>query len=55
MMNDKELEIVKADLAAKGITNYSCYQGNNCIGVSYGRIACYYIIKDEKVLDIIFD
>lgn len=56
-MNQFELdcEIVKADLEAKGVKAYSFFKGNNCVGCSYGRIVCYYIVKDGKITDIIYD
>lgn len=50
-----DFEVVKQKLAEDGITVYSLYQANGCVGVSYGRVSAYYFVRDEKVVDIIFD
>lgn len=56
-MNSNEVEVVKADLAARGIQvgNYTMRQGNNCIWVSHGLVDCYYIFNDGKLVDVQFD
>lgn len=43
------------DLKNKGITVYSIYQANGCVGVSYGNVSCYYYVCDGRIVDIIFD
>lgn len=43
------------DLKNKGITVYSIYQANGCVGVSYGNVSCYYYVRDGRIVDIIFD
>jgi len=52
-MND--FEVVKEKLAQEGVVNYSLYQANGCVGVTIGRISCYYYVLNGKVIDIIFD
>lgn len=52
-MND--FEVVKAKLAEEGIKHYSLYQGNGCVGVNYGRVSAYYIVRDGKVVDVQID
>lgn len=29
--------------------------GNNCVWVTKGRTDAYYFVKDDKILDVIFD
>jgi hypothetical protein len=49
-------DIITAYLAERGITSFTMYQANGCIGVSYGvRISCYMYIKDDKVVEVIYD
>ena len=56
MFNYEEaFEVVKAKLDEQGIKHYTARPGNNCVWVSYGRINAYYIVKDDKVVDIIID
>lgn len=52
-MND--FEVVKAKLAEEGIVNYSLYQANGCVGVTFGRVSAYYYVRDGKVVDVIVD
>lgn len=54
-MTEKDFEIVEDHLKSQGITVYSLYKANNCIGVSYDRISCYYYVKDGKVVNIVYD
>jgi hypothetical protein len=35
---EQDLEVVKAKLAEEGITYYSTYKANHCVGVSYVQI-----------------
>jgi len=51
----KELEVIQDDLQNRGITVWDWYQANNCIGVTYGRVSCYYYVRDGKVFDVVFD
>lgn len=46
---------VQADLESKGIKHFTMRPGNDCIWVSYGRIDCYYIFRDGKIVDIQVD
>lgn len=50
-----ERTLVEADLERKGITNYTIQRGNDCVWVSHGRCDCYYIIREGKIKDIIYD
>jgi hypothetical protein len=52
---EQDLEVVKAKLAEQGITHYSTYKANHCVGVSYGRVSAYYIVRNGKVVDIQID
>jgi hypothetical protein len=47
--------IITAYLAERGITSFTMYEANGCIGVSYGRISCYMYIKDGMVVEVIYD
>lgn len=48
-------QVVASDLKSKGITQYSWYPANGCIGVTYGNVSCYYYVRDGRIVDIIFD
>jgi hypothetical protein len=51
----EHMVIVAESLDSDGITNYTMRPGNNCIWVSYGRVDCYYLFKDNKIVDIQYD
>ncbi len=48
-------QVIQDDLKSRGVIAYSWYPANNCIGVSYDRISCYYYIENDKIVNIIFD
>ena len=50
-----EFDLIREDLEKKGIQAYSCYPANNCIGVTYGNISCYYYIAEGKIVNIVYD
>ena len=50
-----KVDLITANLAAKGVTNFELRNGNNCIWVSYGYIDAYYIFRDGKIVDIQVD
>ena len=50
-----DVEVVKAKLAEQGITYYSLYPANNCVGVNFGRVSAYYIVRDGRVVDVQID
>jgi|688.fasta_scaffold197517_5 hypothetical protein len=50
-----EVDQITASLAAQGVTNFTMKRGNNCVWVSYNSIDCYYIFKDEKLVNIQVD
>jgi len=52
---ESDLKIVEAKLAEEGIKFYTTYPANNCVGVNYGRIAAYYIVRDGRVVDVQID
>ena len=52
---ESDLEVVKAKLAEEGKTFYTTYPANNCVGVNYGRVAAYYIVRDGRVVDVQID
>ena len=52
---ESDLKIVEAKLAEEVIKFYTTYPANNCVGVNYGRIAAYYIVRDGRVVDVQID
>jgi hypothetical protein len=52
---EQDLEVVKQKLAEEGITIYTTYKANHCVGVSYGRVSAYYIVRNGKVVDVQID
>lgn len=52
---ESDKEIVIAELAKEGKEYYTLYPANNCVGVSYGRVSAYYIVRDGKVVDVQID
>jgi hypothetical protein len=52
---EHDLEVVKQKLAEEGITIYTTYKANHCVGVSYGRVSAYYIVRNGKVVDVQID
>lgn len=50
-----DFDLIREDLKSRGITVFSTYPANGCIGVTYNRISCYYYIRDGKIVDIVFD
>ena len=50
-----KVDLITANLAAQGVTNFELRNGNNCVWVSYNSIDCYYIFKDEKLVNIQVD
>lgn len=55
MMNEQRLQAIKADLASAGITHFDCYQGNDCIMVTYGRVVSYYHFRGNTIVSVTFD
>jgi hypothetical protein len=54
-VNSFDRLLVVDDLLKKGITNYTMRPGNECVWVSYGRVDCYYIIRDGRIAEVQFD
>lgn len=58
-VNSFDKIIVTDDLSKKGITNYTIMPGNDCVWVNYRKggvsLNCYYIIRQSKIIDIIYD
>ena len=54
-VNSFDRLLVIDDLLKKGITNYTIQPGNNCVWVSYGRVNCYYIVRDSQIAEVQFD
>jgi hypothetical protein len=50
-----KVDLITANLAAKGVTNFEIRNGNDCIWVSYGHIDAYYVFRDGKIVDIQVD
>jgi hypothetical protein len=56
IMEQYQLDLIKLDLASKGITVYSTSKGNGNVWVSYGRsIECYYFFANNAISQIVFD
>ena len=54
-VNSFDRLLVIDDLLKRGITNYTMRPGNECVWVSYGRVDCYYIIHNGRIVDVQFD
>jgi hypothetical protein len=54
-VNSFDRLLVIDDLLKKGITDYTILPGNNCVWVSYGRVNCYYIVHNGRIVDVQFD
>lgn len=54
-VNSLEALLVQKDLQDKGIEHYTMRPGNDCIWVSYGRVDCYYIFREGRIVDIQVD
>lgn len=52
---ESDLEVVKEKLASQGIVHYTTFVGNNCVGVSHGRVTSYYIVRNKQVVDVVVD
>ena len=47
--------LVIDDLLKRGVTDYTMRAGNDCVWVSFGRVECYYIIRDGRIVDVQID
>ena len=54
-VNSLEALLVQKDLQDKGIEHYTMRPGNDCIWVSHGRVDCYYIFHEGRIVDIQVD
>ena len=54
-VNSFDRMLVVHDLIRQGITNYHIQTGNGCVWVTYGRVNCYYIIRDGRIAEVQFD
>jgi hypothetical protein len=54
-VNSFDRLLVVDDLVRKGIDNYTIRAGNQCVWVSYGRVNCYYMIHNGRIVDVQFD
>jgi len=54
-MNEFEMILVQDDLARQGIKDFTMRPGNGCVWVSYGRVNCYYIFRDGRIVDVQVD
>ena len=53
--HEKKMGVIAAYLATMGITDYTTQPANGCTMVSYGRVVAYYYVKDDEVVDVIYD
>ena len=54
-VNSFDRLLVIDDLLKRGVTNYTMRPGNRCVWVSYGRVNCYYMIHNGRIVDVQFD
>ena len=54
-VNSFDRLLVVDDLLKRGIDNYTMQPGRDCVWVSYGRVNCYYIIHNGRIVDVQFD
>ena len=54
-MNEFQLIQVSDYLTSNDIKDYTVRPGNNCIWVSYGMVDCYFIFRNDKLEDVIYD
>lgn len=54
-VNSFDRLLVIDDLLKQGITNYTMRAGNECVWVGYGRVECYYIIRNGRIVDVQID
>jgi hypothetical protein len=54
-VNSFDRMLVIDDLVNQGIDNYTIRAGNQCVWVSYGRVNCYYMIHNGRIVDVQFD
>ena len=52
---ESDLVAVQAYMANQGIQYYTVYPANNCVGVSYGRVEAYAIVREGKVVEFMID
>lgn len=54
-VEDSAVALITADLLKRNITSFDIRPGNGAVWVSHGRCDCYYIIKNDKIVDVIYD
>jgi len=54
-VNSFDRVLVVDDLVKQGIENYTMRPGNGCVWVTYGRVNCYYIIREGRIAEVQFD
>jgi hypothetical protein len=54
-VNSFDRVLVVNDLVKKGIVDYTIQPGNGCVWVNYGRVNCYYIIREGRIAEVQFD
>lgn len=54
-VNSVERILIADDMKKRGVERYEVRPGNDCVWVSYGRINAYYIFREGKIADIIYD
>jgi len=54
-VNSFDRLLVIDDLLKRGITDYTILPGNQCVWVSYGRVNCYYIVRNGRIVEVQFD
>ena len=54
-VKDSDVALITADLLKRNIETFTIRPGNGAVWVSHGRCDCYYVIKNDKIVDVIYD
>lgn len=54
-VDELKVALITTDLLKRNITSFDIRPGNNCVWVSHGRCNCYYVFRDDKIVDVIYD
>lgn len=53
---DEAVALITESLLKRNVTSFTIRPGSNgAVWVSHGRCDCYYIIRDGKIKDVIYD
>ena len=53
---EEALKVVKVYMEEKmGVKYYTTFPGNNCVGVTYGRVTAYVTVRNGEVVEFMVD